>query len=45
MGIEPIAFETCASAPERGDYLTAMQANAARLAAWTAKIRQSPIPR
>ncbi len=39
MGIEPIAFETCASEPEKGDYLTAMKANAARLAAMTAKLR------
>lgn len=40
MGIEPIAFETCASEPERGDYLTAMKSNAARLAAaMTAKTR------
>jgi len=38
MGIEPVAFETCASAPETGDYLTAMKANASRLAALTAKI-------
>jgi putative ABC transport system permease protein len=39
MGIEPVAFETCASQPEQGDYLTAMKSNAARLAALTAKIR------
>jgi zinc transport system substrate-binding protein len=39
MGIEPIAFETCASEPEKGDYLTAMKSNAARLAAMTARIR------
>ncbi len=39
MGVEPIAFETCASAPEKGDYLTAMKANADRLAAVMAKIR------
>lgn len=39
MGIEPIAFETCASQPEAGDYLTAMKSNAARLAALTAKLR------
>ena len=38
MGIEPIAFETCASEPAQGDYLTAMRANAARLAAIAAKI-------
>ncbi len=39
MGIEPIAFETCASAPAKGDYLTAMKANADRLAAMTARLR------
>jgi zinc transport system substrate-binding protein len=39
MGIEPIAFETCASAPEKSDYLTAMKSNAARLAAIIVKIR------
>lgn len=39
MGIEPVAFETCASAPAEGDYLTAMKSNAARLAALTAKNR------
>jgi zinc transport system substrate-binding protein len=39
MGIEPITFETCASEPEQGDYLTAMKANAAHLAAMTARIR------
>ena len=39
MGIEPIAFETCASEPAKGDYLAAMKANAARLAAMTARIR------
>jgi zinc transport system substrate-binding protein len=33
MGIEPVAFETCANAPDAGDYLTAMKANAARFAA------------
>jgi zinc transport system substrate-binding protein len=37
MGIEPIAFETCASQPKTGDYLTAMKANAARLASAAAK--------
>jgi putative ABC transport system permease protein len=37
MGIEPIAFETCASEPKDGDYLAAMKSNAARLAAMTAK--------
>jgi putative ABC transport system permease protein len=39
MGIEPVAFETCASQPEQGDYLTAMKSNAARLAALTANLR------
>jgi ABC-type Zn uptake system ZnuABC Zn-binding protein ZnuA len=39
MGIEPIAFETCASQPEKGDYLRAMKSNAERLAAMTAKNR------
>jgi putative ABC transport system permease protein len=38
MGVEPIAFETCASEPEKGDYLTVMKSNAARLAAMAAKI-------
>jgi putative ABC transport system permease protein len=37
MGIEPVAFETCASEPKAGDYLTAMKANAARLAAISVK--------
>jgi putative ABC transport system permease protein len=35
MGIEPICFETCANQPAQGDYLTAMKANAARLATAT----------
>ena len=39
MGIEPIAFETCASQPEKGDYLTTMKANAARLSAAAGKLR------
>jgi len=39
MGIDPIAFETCAGEPEKGDYLSVMKANAARLAAMTARIR------
>jgi zinc transport system substrate-binding protein len=39
MDMDPIAFETCASEPEQGDYLAAMKANAARLAAMTARIR------
>ena len=33
MGIEPVAFETCASAPASGDYLSAMKANASRFEA------------
>ena len=41
MGIEPIAFETCASQPERGDYLAAMKANAERL---RAAIANAPNP-
>jgi zinc transport system substrate-binding protein len=32
MGIEPVAFETCANASSSGDYLSAMKANARRLA-------------
>jgi hypothetical protein len=39
MGIEPIVFETCASEPEKGDYLTAVKSNAARLAAMASKLR------
>jgi len=39
MGIEPIVFETCASEPEKGDYLTAMKSNAERLAAMASKLR------
>ena len=39
MGIEPIAFETCASEPGKGDYLAAMKSNAARLAAMASKLR------
>ena len=31
MGIEPVAFETCANAPASGDYLSAMETNAKRL--------------
>jgi zinc transport system substrate-binding protein len=38
MGIEPVAFETCANAPAAGDYLTAMNANAKRLDAALAKM-------
>jgi zinc transport system substrate-binding protein len=37
MGVEPVAFDTCASQPEKGDYLSAMKANAERLAAAIAK--------
>lgn len=33
MGIEPVAFETCANAPDSGDYLGAMKANAQRFEA------------
>jgi putative ABC transport system permease protein len=33
LGIEPVVFETCANEPERGDYVSAMKANAARFAA------------
>jgi zinc transport system substrate-binding protein len=39
MGIEPIVFETCASQPMNGDYLTAMKANAARLSSAAQKLR------
>jgi zinc transport system substrate-binding protein len=39
LGIEAIRFETCASEPEKGDYLKTMKSNAARLAAMTAKVR------
>jgi putative ABC transport system permease protein len=42
MGIEPIAFQTCASQPAKGDYLEAMKSNAARLAAMTAKHANGP---
>ncbi len=38
MGIEPIAFETCASAPATGDYLSAMKANAQRLESTLSKL-------
>ena len=31
MGIEPVAFETCANVPACGDYLSAMKANVKRL--------------
>jgi putative ABC transport system permease protein len=37
MGVEPVAFETCASQPDKGDYLSAMKANAERLSAVAAK--------
>ncbi len=39
LGIEPVVFETCAAEPEKGDYLTVMKANAARLAAAVEKLR------
>jgi len=38
MGIEPVAFETCASAPASGDYMSAMLANAKRFEATLAKV-------
>jgi zinc transport system substrate-binding protein len=38
MGIEPVAFETCASAPTSGDYMSAMYANAKRLDAVLAQV-------
>jgi zinc transport system substrate-binding protein len=38
MGIEPVAFETCASAPASGDYMSAMYANAKRLDAVLAQV-------
>jgi len=37
MGIEPVAFETCANAPTTGDYLSAMNVNAKRFDAALAK--------
>jgi putative ABC transport system permease protein len=39
MGVEPVAFETCASEPAKGDYLTIMKANAARLREAIEKLR------
>ena len=39
MGVEPVAFDTCASQPEKGDYISAMKDNAARFAEWVAKTR------
>jgi putative ABC transport system permease protein len=39
MGVEPVAFDTCASQPDKGDYLSAMKANAEHLAAAVAKTR------
>jgi zinc transport system substrate-binding protein len=42
MGIEPVAFETCASAPASGDYLSAMYANAKRLDAALAQAFPRP---
>jgi len=47
MGIEPVAFETCASAPSSGDYMSAMYANAKRLDAALAQAfpgRDNPTP-
>jgi hypothetical protein len=38
MGIEPVAFETCANAPTSGDYMRAMYANAKRFAAALAQV-------
>jgi putative ABC transport system permease protein len=38
MGIEPVAFETCASAPASGDYMSAMYANAKRFDAALAQV-------
>jgi hypothetical protein len=38
MGIEPVAFETCASAPASGDYMSAMYANAKRFGAALAEV-------
>ena len=38
MGIEPVAFETCANAPTSGDYLSAMYANAKRFDAALAQV-------
>jgi zinc transport system substrate-binding protein len=46
MGIEPVAFETCASAPTTGDYMSAMYANAKRFDAALAQIaseQSSPV--
>jgi len=48
MGIEPVAFETCASAPATGDYMSAMYANAKRLDAALAQVsseRDNSTPR
>jgi len=39
MGVEPVAFDTCASQPDKGDYLSAMKANAERLAAAIARTK------
>ena len=38
-GIEPVAFDTCASQPDNGDYPSAMKANAVRLAATIARTK------
>jgi putative ABC transport system permease protein len=32
MGVEPVAFDTCASEPDKGDYVSAMKDNAVRFA-------------
>jgi hypothetical protein len=42
MGIEPVAFETCASAPASGDYMSAMLANAKRFEATLAQVASKP---
>jgi putative ABC transport system permease protein len=39
MGVEPVAFETCASEPAKGDYLTIMKASAERLREAIEKLR------
>ncbi len=39
MGIEPVPFETCASAPASGDYLSAMKDNAKRLDAALSQVK------
>ena len=39
MGIEPVAYDICASQPDKGDYLSAMNANAERVTAAMAKTK------